>query len=119
MNKLRICVCGGRDYENGDHVNRILDGLLKQYNDFILVEGGANGADTLARRWAQNRNVQYETYMANWEQDGRSAGPIRNQRMLDTGLDMVVAFPGGKGTNHMVTISQAKHVPVIDLRTLC
>jgi hypothetical protein len=33
---------------------------------------------------------------------GPAAGPIRNQRMLDWGPDLVVAFAGGKGTADMV-----------------
>jgi hypothetical protein len=35
--------------------------------------------------------------------DGRAAGPRRNQRMLeDFRPDLVVAFPGGRGTAYMV-----------------
>jgi predicted polyphosphate/ATP-dependent NAD kinase len=113
---VRILVCGGRDYGNFDHVKQMLDGLLQQHKEFIIIEGGAKGADTLARTWAQNRNVIVETYVANWQQDGKAAGPIRNELMLSTGIDLVVAFPGGRGTNHMVSIAQRDSVPVLDLR---
>ncbi len=113
---MRILVCGGRAYENYEHVQRVLDGLLQQHPKFTLVEGGAHGADTLARTWAQNRNLTFETYIANWQRDGRAAGPIRNELMLSTGIDLVVAFPGGRGTNHMVSIAQRDGVPVLDLR---
>ena len=35
--------------------------------------------------------------------NGYRAGPIRNQEMLDKGKpDLVIAFPGGKGTADMV-----------------
>ena len=38
-----------------------------------------------------------------WDELGKKAGPLRNQRMLDDGKpDMVVAFPGGGGTKDMV-----------------
>lgn len=113
---MRILVCGGRDYENFDHVQRVLNGLLEQHKEFIIIEGGVSGADTLARTWAQNRNVTFETYVANWKRDGKAAGPIRNELMLSTGIDLVVAFPGGRGTNHMVSIAQRDGVPVLDLR---
>jgi hypothetical protein len=34
---------------------------------------------------------------------GKTAGPLRNQRMLDEGKpDLVVAFPGGGGTKDIV-----------------
>jgi len=38
-----------------------------------------------------------------WDELGKKAGPLRNQRMLDEGKpDLVVAFPGGGGTKDMV-----------------
>lgn len=45
--------------------------------------------------------------------NGKAAGPIRNQRMLDEGKpDLVVAFPGGRGTADMVRRAKAAGVPV-------
>ena len=44
--------------------------------------------------------------MAKWDElgrNGRKAGPIRNQQMLDEGRpSLVVAFPGGRGMADMV-----------------
>lgn len=113
---MRILVCGGRDYDNYEHVKRVMDSLKSQHTEFILIEGGASGADTLSRIWANNVGIKCETYTANWSRDGRSAGPIRNELMLSTGINLVVAFPGGRGTNHMVTIARRDNVPVMDLR---
>jgi hypothetical protein len=49
--------------------------------------------------------------MADWEKLGRSAGPIRNQAMLDEGRpDLVVAFPGHHGTADMVRRARAAGV---------
>jgi hypothetical protein len=43
------------------------------------------------------------------------AGPIRKQQMLDEGKpDLVVAFPGGRGTAHMVRIARAAGIEVIE-----
>ena len=43
---------------------------------------------------------------------------IRNQEMLDEGLpDLVVAFPGGKGTAHMVKIAQKANVMMLQVTT--
>jgi hypothetical protein len=79
----------------------------------LLIAGGASGADTLAARWAQDRGVPTQVYMAEWERLGREAGPIRNQRMLTEGKpDLVVAFPGGKGTANMVAQARAAGVRV-------
>jgi hypothetical protein len=52
--------------------------------------------------------------MADWQGQGRKARPIRNQRMLDKGRpDLVVAFPGGKGTTGMMTLSRKAGIEVI------
>ncbi len=48
-------------------------------------EGGARGADRLARVWAQLGGIEVETHPAQWERDGKAAGPIRNRAMLVNG----------------------------------
>jgi hypothetical protein len=48
--------------------------------------------------WAWCRGVPcepYEVTQGEWDELGKKAGPLRNQRMLDEGKpDLVVAFPG-------------------------
>lgn len=104
---LRILVCGGRDYDDMEAINFALDRLHKALRITTLIHGCARGADRIAGEWARNSGVQVEEFRANWASDGRAAGSIRNQRMLDEGRpDGVVAFPGGKGTADMVTRAQ-------------
>jgi len=70
--------------------------------DFIIC-GGATGADAMALQYAIEKNIEHHVFMANWVKHGRSAGPIRNQQMITEGKpDIVIAFPGGKGTADMV-----------------
>jgi hypothetical protein len=57
----------------------------------------------MAGQWAQRRGIACIAYEADWKHEGRAAGPIRNKRMLDEGSpDLVVAFPGGRGTANMI-----------------
>jgi hypothetical protein len=51
---------------------------------------------------------------ADWHWHGRAAGPIRNQKMLDWGPDLVVAFAGGDGTACMMRLARAAGVEVIE-----
>jgi hypothetical protein len=82
----------------------------------VVIEGGAAGADRWARSWARLRAIDVETYEAQWARDGRAAGPIRNQAMLINGRpDLVVAFPGGRGTADMVRRAKAAGVRVIEV----
>lgn len=120
---MRVLVTGGRDYTNSSKVYVVLDGLNDDatvnggYGAITeLAQGGARGADTLARGWAAFMDIRQQTFMADWDKHGKSAGPIRNQQMLDEFKpDLVVAFPGGKGTAHMVSIARKAGVEVIEV----
>lgn len=104
---MKALICGGRYYDDRDTVFRFLDLLHAEYSFSALIEGGASGADELGRDWARARSVPVETYSADWATHGRAAGPIRNAQMLSDGKpDVVVAFPGGKGTADMLRKAQ-------------
>ena len=120
MKTLRFLVCGGRDYTDEDVLFSYLDKYIKPLTDkkrVVILHGDANGADKLAGRWARRyTNILEERYPAMWSVHGNRAGPIRNQEMLKTGVDCVIACPGGAGTNHMVSIATKKGVKVVHVR---
>lgn len=110
---MRLLVCGGRDYSNVAVVHHALHSIHTRRGIALLIEGGARGADRLARLWAQQNGVPYETYDADWKKYGNAAGPIRNGRMLKEGKpDGVLAFPGERGTNDMMEQASMAGVPV-------
>jgi hypothetical protein len=108
----RVLVCGGRDYADKNRVWRV----LFQIAPTLVIQGGARGADLLALDWAFRHRVPIETYRADWKRDGKAAGPIRNQRMIDEGKpDLVVAFPGERGTADMVRRARKAGIPVREI----
>jgi hypothetical protein len=110
--KRKVLVCGGRDFDDRAAFYAKLDRLHADRPFGAVIAGGARGADTLAAEWTKNRGVPIDIYMADWEGLGRKAGP--NQRILVEGKpDLVVAFPGGKGTAGMVTLARNAGVDVI------
>lgn len=120
----RVIVCGGRDYADAERVREILDqhvGTLvvsESRNTHywpVLVHGAAAGADSLADEWANGRDVFVEAYPANWDLHGRAAGPIRNQEMIDLGADLLIAFPGGRGTADIVKRAVRAGIPVLKI----
>jgi hypothetical protein len=113
---MRVLVCGGRDFDDRGTLDAALDRLHQQHGFTLVIAGGARGADTLAEDWARARGVVCQVYRADWEGLGRKAGPIRNQQMLTEGKpELVVAFPGGRGTAHMVRIAREAGVEVIEV----
>lgn len=112
---MRVLVCGGRNYDNREHVFQTLESLSPPVTRLIV--GDARGADELAYIWACRRDRKPERYRAEWDMHGLRAGPIRNQRMIDEGKpDLVVAFPGGRGTADMVRRAKAAGVPVREIQ---
>lgn len=105
---MKVIVCEGRDFDDYVFLQGKLDGL----GVTSLVEGGAFGADRLARNWAEERGIPVLTYFADWSKYGKAAGPIRNQQMLGEDPDLVVVFPGGKGTADMVKKAKQKGTEV-------
>lgn len=102
---MKVLVCGGRDYKNMARVREILDLLPKE--NLVIIQGAASGADDLAKLWAVNNNVPFINFPADWKKFGKKAGFLRNQRMLDEGKpDLVIAFPGGRGTDMMVKLAE-------------
>ena len=79
----------------------------------VIIEGGAPGADRLAREWAERNGIHCATVKARWANYNAAAGPLRNAVMLSLGPDLVVAFPGGVGTENMVKQAEAAGVDVM------
>lgn len=127
---MRVLVCGGRGYADRDNFTRQVDricidrGWITPKDEcgnwlptITVIHGGCpTGADSLADEYAVVNWLQFEEFKADWKKHGRAAGPIRNQRMIDEGKpDLVVAFPGGRGTADMVKRAKAAGVEVIEL----
>ena len=82
----------------------------------VIIHGAAKGADSLASEWAALNEVKEEVFPADWKTHGRAAGPIRNQQMLDEGKpDLVIAFPGGRGTADMVKRARKAGIEVMEV----
>jgi len=109
---MRVIICGGRDYNDVEVVRR----AIREHGVTEIAQGGAPGADTCAIQAAMEQDIPFETHPADWRQYGRSAGPIRNQDMLEQfEPDAVIAFPGGKGTADMIRRARDAGVKVIEV----
>lgn len=111
---LRVLVCGGRSYSNYEAVCEALDTIhVSGRGIHVIIHGNASGADALAERWAKDRRVKALSFPADWRNEGRRAGPLRNQRMIEQSPDVVLAFPGGRGTDDMVARAERARILVL------
>lgn len=129
----RVLVCGGRNYgivpprtpqakmaeaealatKQRARLEAVLDAAAERLGLSVVIEGEQTGADALSKRWAEQRGITVCPFPADWNRYGKTAGPLRNGRMLAEGKpDVVIAFPGGFGTWDMVKKAQAAKVRV-------
>lgn len=72
----------------------------------VIVHGACpKGADNIADMIAAYAGFELERYPAEWKTFGRAAGHIRNQKMVDLGADVCLAFikdesPGATGCSN-------------------
>jgi predicted polyphosphate/ATP-dependent NAD kinase len=128
---MRILVTGGRDYRDQRRVDEALDTIHGETPIELVIHGDASGADRMAADWARRRQVPLSSYPADWGNIDRpgarirfkgrrpydaTAGFRRNIRMLIEGApQLVVAFPGGNGTAHMVAESLKRNFAVLSV----
>jgi hypothetical protein len=82
-----------------------------------MIRGRLSGVDALAEEWAIHNELPYIGVPALWSAQGKGAGPIRNQLIVDSELirpDICVAFPGGRGTADMVRRCMAAGISVLE-----
>ena len=115
---MRVLVCGGREFYNKALIKKTLDELHAKTPITCLIQGGANGADFLAKHWATayGSGIDQEEYKYERGGTGKQAGSIRNLAMLIHGKpDLVVAFPGDSGTADMKRQARKAGVKVLEI----
>ena len=118
-----VLVCGARTWADRVYLFGVLQAVHASRSVATVVEGCADGADTLAYRWAQQQvaprpKVEHEP--APWGHLGRRAGPYRNRAMLRRhDVTLVLAFHEAErlealensGTADMVRTAKMAGVP--------
>lgn len=116
-----VLVTGGRDYTDYETVEEPIRFLVGFYgSDLRMMHGGARGADSLAQRAIKKYKIAHKVFPADWKAEPKRGGILRNGQMADY-LDFcrdhghstqVLAFPGGSGTMHMISVAEARNHPV-------
>ena len=99
----KIALCYSRCIESDDELE-------------CIIEGGARGADKLARKAAEYLDIPVVEYPADWNRYGKRAGYMRNEQMLREGKpDRVMAFNKGpiltRGTHDMIRRAERVGIP--------
>jgi len=118
MDNTSIAIVGGRNFCDYnillDTIDQFFPNMLDNYLDYTIVSGGANGADRLAEKFADHKQIKIRIFYANWDRYGKSAGFKRNIEIVNVS-DMVIAFWDGKsrGTKNTIDLAINAKKPVI------
>lgn len=117
----RILITGSRAWNDYGKLSKVLttevSRAIKLGLDVVIVHGSCpTGADAMAQRWCEANGVDFERHPADWSQ-GKKAGPLRNQAMVDLGADVCYAFPkdSSRGTRDCMKRASKAGIPVVDV----
>jgi hypothetical protein len=103
INMLKVIVAGGRDFNDYNLLAEKLNKLLSNTANVVIISGMANGADSLAVKYAEENKIRVSEFPAQWKKHGNASGFRRNVEMARF-ADACVCFWNGKspGTKHMI-----------------
>jgi predicted Rossmann fold nucleotide-binding protein DprA/Smf involved in DNA uptake len=109
---FHVIVAGGRDFQNYEVMERMLDVVFAEKiktHEVIIISGAANGADSLGEEYAIVRNMRCRVLPADWDKHGKSAGYKRNAQMAENADACVVFWDrASRGSKHMIDIAKSK-----------
>lgn len=128
-----VLVTGARDWPDDHIVWGVLSEQVREHGPFVLVHGGLPvGVDALAHEWLsiedpacdlpccdpENMRLMQqleESYPVDLRAEGFAGIATRNQRMVDRGADVCLAFIGqrSRGSIDSMTRADIAGIPVI------
>ena len=95
--------CGSRGWVERRQIQLDIEWLPESA---VVLEGGARGADRIAREEALSRGLHVATVEALWDRYGKSAGYRRNAAMVRMATIVYAYTLGTPGTNHTIALAQ-------------
>jgi hypothetical protein len=109
-----VLVCGARNFRDRELLFSRLDELHAQFRLTEIIHGDSPGADALAGLWARERGIYARVFKADWQKYGKSAGAIRNDRMVHNGKPaLVVAFAVGPDLKDLLERTNKARIALI------
>lgn len=107
---MKLAIVGSRTFDD----RKLLEQNVAPLKPTQIISGGAKGADALGKQYAEDNDIEYIEYPAEWKKYGRSAGMIRNSSIVDA-CDTLIAFWDGqsKGTKDSIKKAGIANKPVI------
>lgn len=109
----KVAVTGGLDFNDHRLIWAKLDQVHDKHPDMVLLHGGSpKGAERIAARWADHRNVPQIAFKPDWTRHAKAAPFKRNDRMLDVLPIGVMVFPGTGIQENLADKAKKLGIPV-------
>ncbi|MBB2201596.1 DUF2493 domain-containing protein [Gluconacetobacter tumulisoli] len=109
----KVIVTGGLDFEDHTLIWDRLDKVRTKHPDMVLLHGGSpRGAEFIASRWADHRQVVQIAFKPDWTKHRKAAPFRRNDAMLDTMPIGVLHFPGNGINANLADKAKGFGIPV-------
>ena len=102
--------------------NKLNEWWKPKYGPVTIICGGARGTDELAVRFSNDYGLSIHIIKADWENDGKSAGYIRNGKIIQWMTKQreelaCIGFIKGesKGTKHMIKMAKRLNIKKIEI----
>lgn len=98
---MKLAVVGSRGFD--DCI--LFEKTMAEFNKDIstIISGGAEGADNFAEIWANKNKKKLIIYKPEWSKYGKSAGIIRNKKIIEECNYCLVFWDGiSKGTKSSI-----------------
>lgn len=118
-----LLIAGSRSFNDRETFEAVVSEYMGHAEDeYIIVEGGAKGADSLAKEFGHKHCEAVEEFRADWERYGRAAGHKRNDKMVayikEKGGKALYFWDGeSKGTKQCIASAKKNGIAVTVFNT--
>ncbi len=110
----KVAVTGGADFNDHRLIWAKLDQVHAKHPDMVLLHGGTpRGAELIASRWADARQVPQVAFKPDWTKHAKAAPFKRNDAMLDVLPVGVLVFPGTGIQENLADKAKKLGIPVV------
>ncbi len=103
---MNLAIVGSRELTNYSWFKAHVEAFISEHGKpDLIVSGGARGADTLARIYAEEKKIPIQEFIPNWK-IGKCAGILRNTDIINASTH-VIAFPSKEGRGTQDSIKKA------------
>jgi hypothetical protein len=114
----KVVVSGGADFNDHRLIWAKLDQVHARHADMVLLHGGTpTGAELIASRWADHRQVPQIVFRPDWTRHGKAAPFKRNDAMLGALPVGVLVFAGTGIQENLADKARKLGVPVVRFKT--